>query len=293
MRKFAGMFAAVAALCTAPFVARATEDTEGTKDHPMVQRFPGSVIRESVVREFEEFAFPVADGDEGTKTKHVEGRFTWIWYELPQSASCTQVTRNYERAFQAQGLQTHKGQSGNHVGDYEWHAGKWVSGEGTPKGTKGTVYLLYSCTGSGGDSARLAVVESQEMEQKVALDSSALQAEIEKSGHVALHGINFETGKAAITADSATTLQQIADLLSRNGDWKLRIEGHTDDVGAPKDNLLLSRKRAEAVREWLVANAKVTPARLTTAGLGDTKPVASNTSDDGRAQNRRVELVKI
>ena len=137
------------------------------------------------------------------------------------------------------------------------------------------------------------VVEAQAMEQKVALDSSALQAEIEKTGHVALHGINFDFGKASITADSATTLQQIADLLSRNGGWKLRIEGHTDDVGKAKDNLALSRKRAEAVRDWLVANAKIAAARLATEGFGDTKPMAPNTSDEGRAQNRRVELVKI
>jgi len=291
--RLAGMVAIAAALCAVAMAARAAEDIDGAKDHPMVQRFPGSVITDDVVREFEEFPFPVADGEEGVKTKKVEGRFTWIRYELPQSASCTQVTRNYERAFQQQGLQTHKGENANYVGDYQWHGGKWVSGEGTPKGGKGTVYILYSCTGSGGDSAKLAVVESQEMEQKVALDSSAMQAEIEKTGHVALHGINFETGKASITPDSAATLQQIADLLSRNGGWKLRIEGHTDDVGKAGDNLVLSRKRAEAVRDWLVANAKIAAARLDTKGFGDTKPVAANDSDEGRAKNRRVELVKI
>jgi outer membrane protein OmpA-like peptidoglycan-associated protein len=174
-----------------------------------------------------------------------------------------------------------------------WHSGKWVSGEGKPNGAKNDVYAFYSCTGSGGDSARLVVVEAEAMEQKVALDASAMQAEIEKSGHVALHGINFETGKATITADSAATLQQIADLLSHNDGWKLRIEGHTDDVGKPKDNLALSRKRADAVRDWLVANAKVAGARLDTKGLGDTKPVTANDTDDGRAKNRRVELVKI
>ncbi|MFL5423037.1 MAG: OmpA family protein, partial [Myxococcales bacterium] len=187
----------------------------------------------------------------------------------------------------------HKGEHRNYGGDYEWHDGKWVSGEGTPKGAKGTVYVLYACKGKGGDSANLAVVEAQEMEQKVALDSSSMQAEIEKTGHVALHGINFETGKASITPDSATTLQQIADLLSRNDAWKLRIEGHTDDVGKVGENLVLSRKRAEAVRDWLVANAKIAAARLDTKGFGDSKPVAANDSDDGRAKNRRVELVKI
>jgi OOP family OmpA-OmpF porin len=292
--RLAGRVAVAAALCAVAMAARAGEtDIEGAKDHPMVQRFPGSVITEAVVRDFEEFPFPVADDEPDVKTKRVEGRFTWIRYKLPPSASCTQVTRNYERAFQDQGLRTHKGQKGNYRGDYQWHDGKWVSGEGVPKGAKGEVYLFYACEGSGGDTGSLVAVESQEMEQKVALDSSSMQAEIEKTGHVALHGINFETGKASITPDSATTLQQIADLLSRNGGWKLRIEGHTDDVGKAPDNLVLSRKRAEAVREWLVANAKIAAARLDTKGFGDSKPVAANDSDDGRAKNRRVELVKI
>jgi outer membrane protein OmpA-like peptidoglycan-associated protein len=277
-----------------PLEARAEDDLEGAKDHPMVERFPGTVITESVVRDFEEFELPLADEDvEDVKAKHVEGRLTYLRYSLPATASCTQVARNYERAFQKAGLQTHKGVNGKIHGAFAWYAGKWVSGEGRPNGAKGDVYLFYACEGSGGDTGKLVVVEAEAMEQKVGLDASAMQAEIEKSGHVALHGISFDTGKATITADSATTLQQIADLLSRNGGWKLRIEGHTDDVGKPKDNLTLSRRRADAVRDWLVANAKVAAVRLETNGLGDTKPVAGNESDDGRAKNRRVELVKI
>jgi len=89
MRKFGGMLAAVAALSAAPWVARADDDTEGAKDHPMVQRFAGSIIQESVVRDFEEFEFPVADKDNGLDVKHVEGRFTYLKYSLPKTASCT------------------------------------------------------------------------------------------------------------------------------------------------------------------------------------------------------------
>jgi OOP family OmpA-OmpF porin len=293
--KSAGCFAASMAVAlfarAAGAQAEGHQDIEGAKDHPMVQRFPGSVIHDYTNREFEEVGFPVADDGSDVKTKPVEGRYTYILYLLPQSASCTQVTRNYEKAFQQAGLQIHRGVNGPRK-IVNWNGGKWVSAEGTPSGGKGVVYLFYGCPYDGG-TADLVVVEAQAMEQKVALDASAMQAEIEKSGHVALHGINFDTGKATITADSAATLKEIADLLSRNGSWKLRIEGHTDDVGKPKDNLLLSRKRAEAVKDWLVANAKVAAARLETQGLGDTRPVAGNDTDDGRAKNRRVELVKI
>lgn len=292
----AGWFVAslVFALCATPAAVRADdvpEDIEGAKDHPMVERFPGSVIHDEVQREFEELAFPIGEEESEVKTKPVEGRYTYLMYLLPKSASCTQVIRNYERAFQKAGLKTHRGESGPHK-IVNWNEGKWVSAEGKPNGGKSDVYLFYGCQ-TDGETADLVVVEAQAMEQKVALDASTMQAEIEKSGHVALHGINFDTGKTTIAADSAATLQQIAELLSRNGVWRLRIEGHTDDVGKPKDNLLLSRKRAEAVRNWLVENAKVTPSRLETNGLGDTEPLATNDTDEGRAKNRRVELVKI
>jgi len=73
---------------------------------------------------------------------------------------------------------------------------------------------------------------------------------------------------------------------------KLEIQGHTDNVGAPAANLKLSPERAASVRAYLVASAGVAPARLTTAGLGDTKPIGDNKTEAGRAQNRRVELVK-
>jgi len=291
MSRLAGRFAI--AFFAAAFAARG--DDADAKDHPLVERFPGSTIRESAAREFEEFAFPIADEDDNLamKTKKVEGRFTYINYDLPESASCTQVIRNYEKAFQRAGLQTHRGENPRPYDTMGWQRGKWVSGEGKPNAAKGDVYLLYACEGSGGGTAKLFVVEAEAMEQKVALDASAMQAEIEKSGHVSLHGINFETGKATITTDSATTLQQIADLLSRNGAWKLRIEGHTDNVGKPRDNLALSARRAAAVKDWLVQNGKIDATRLETKGLGDTKPVAGNDTDDGRAKNRRVELVKI
>src|SRR3954466_934821 len=213
MSKLAGTFAVAAALCAASFAVHAEEDAEGAKDHPMVERFPGSVIEESVVREFEEFALPLADEDDNIaiKTRHVEGRFTYLRYSLPQTASCTQVIRNYEKAFQRAGLQTRRGQNPRLFGEGpQWQRGKWVSADGKPNGTKGDVYVLYACAGDGGDIGKLVVVEAGEMEQKVGLDVSAMQAEIEKSGHVALHGIQFETGKATITADSATTLRQIA-----------------------------------------------------------------------------------
>jgi outer membrane protein OmpA-like peptidoglycan-associated protein len=137
------------------------------------------------------------------------------------------------------------------------------------------------------------VVDVAAMGQKVEIDADYLAGEIDKTGRVAVYGINFATGKADITADSAKVLAEIGSLLARKPDWRLRVEGHTDNVGSAKSNQELSGKRAQAVKAWLGSKHGVPPERLETQGFGDTKPVADNKTDEGRAKNRRVELVKL
>ena len=106
-----------------------------------------------------------------------------------------------------------------------------------------------------------------------------------------MYGIHFDTGKATIQADSESILGEIVKLLQQNPDLKLRVEGHTDNQGSAPANLALSQKRAQVVVSWLLAH-DVDATRLTAKGLGQTKPVADNTTEDGRAKNHRVELVK-
>ena len=88
-------------------------------------------------------------------------------------------------------------------------------------------------------------------------------------------------------------LKEIAGVLKQHADLKILIEGHTDNVGTPAANLALSDARAAAVKAALVADFGADAARITTKGMGDTKPAAPNTSAVGRAQNRRVEVVKL
>ena len=88
-------------------------------------------------------------------------------------------------------------------------------------------------------------------------------------------------------------MSQIADALGRNPKWRLRIDGHTDNVGGAEYNLALSQHRAASVKTALVTDFHIDKRRLTTAGYGLTKPVASNDTDAGRQLNRRVELVRI
>ena len=115
---------------------------------------------------------------------------------------------------------------------------------------------------------------------------------ISASGRFVTHGILFDTDSDRLKPESAPVIQVIARGLETNPNLRLLIEGHTDSVGNAAHNLDLSKRRAEAVKSVLVAQFKVDAARLTTAGLGATKPMGSNDTPLGRSQNRRVELVK-
>ena len=115
---------------------------------------------------------------------------------------------------------------------------------------------------------------------------------ISSSGRFVTHGILFDTDSDRLKPESAPSIQAIARGLETNPNLRLLIEGHTDSVGNAAHNLELSKRRAEAVKAVLVSQFKVETARLTTAGLGATKPIDSNDTPQGRSQNRRVELVK-
>jgi OOP family OmpA-OmpF porin len=115
---------------------------------------------------------------------------------------------------------------------------------------------------------------------------------ITSTGRYVTYGILFDTDSDRLKAESAPVIKLIARGLEANPNLKLQIEGHTDSVGSADHNLDLSKRRAEAVKAVLVSQFKVDTARLTTAGLGATKPIDSNDTPQGRAQNRRVEFVK-
>ena len=109
---------------------------------------------------------------------------------------------------------------------------------------------------------------------------------------MALHGILFDTGQATIRTESKGDLQSVGELLKQQPALRLEIQGHTDNVGAADLNRRLSESRAAAVKQYLVANFAIAGDRLMTAGFGDSQPVGDNKTEQGRAQNRRVELVK-
>ena len=138
---------------------------------------------------------------------------------------------------------------------------------------------------------RLDVCEQKKREQRMVLVKSEEMAnEISLNGKVALYGILFDFDKATITADSEPTLAEIAKLLTEKPDLKVLVVGHTDASGSFDYNLKLSQRRAESVVENLVGRG-ISRERLFPTGVSFACPVATNATEDGRAKNRRVELV--
>lgn len=261
-------------------------DLEGSKDHPLFTRFPGSAIAEYEQKDFDEEELPVAlDAASGElKTKHVEGKITRLRYDNAPKASLVELIRNYQAAFGKAGFKVLFEKKLN--GDERVLVGELLEPRPIWVYVKAQTENDYTVTA-------LHIVEGTAMEQKIEVGAAGLLEELNKSGHVAVYGITFATGKATLAPGSMQMLGEVAELLAANPELKLRIEGHTDNLGKSKDNLALSKKRAASVRDWLMKAAGVKGGNLTTEGFGDSKPVEGNDSEVGRAKNRRVELVKL
>jgi OmpA-OmpF porin, OOP family len=265
-------------LCLAANPARAQQDAERSADHPMLSRMPGYYIEEYDAQDFTSFQLDL------DPAKKVEGRYWKISYQLKDDArkvGPVQIARNYTDLFVKRG--------GRKLLD-DVDAGGGTAIAQLPVGGK-NIWLQLSVSNAG-EVYDLTVVEEAGMEQKVEFTAAELAKALHDKGSVALHGILFDTGKATIRPESAAVLATIGDLLGAEPALILEVQGHTDSVGAAAANLTLSQERAAAVKTYLVQTRSVAPARLVTAGFGDTRPVADNTTDEGRSRNRRVELVK-
>jgi len=120
-----------------------------------------------------------------------------------------------------------------------------------------------------------------------------LKQQLDEAGKIVTHGILFDSGSDKIKGESYKTLADIGALLTENPTLRLSIEGHTDSDGADDANLKLSQNRSASVRTYLIDNYKIDGGRLETKGFGESKPIDINTSAEGKANNRRVELVKL
>lgn len=156
----------------------------------------------------------------------------------------------------------------------------------TPSGRKWLVVMV-----SDSDVHLLSIEEKQSGSSVNMVTSAVMQSELESKGHVALY-INFDTDKAAIRPDGKPAVDEIAALMKKQTALHLSVEGHTDNVGDKARNKTLSRERAQAVVQALVSDG-IDGTRLAAVGHGSEKPLTDNGSEEARAKNRRVELVKV
>ncbi len=302
------IFSACLSLALMATAARAQEpDIEGSKDHPLVKRYQGSAIKGYDAKEFDELEIPTGKATEGkfTKVQRVAGKTTTINYANPEKRSVVEVYRNYEQALKAAGfvsLFTCANEACGSGGPEEpLSSSTWYSSYGQRHLTaklarpEGDVYVSLHVQGQNDVQTwtYLRVIETKPMESGlVTVDAMALAGDITRTGHVAVYGIYFDTGKADIKPESEPTLKEIAKLLQQNPTLKLHVVGHTDNVGNLAANMDLSRRRANAVLQALTTQYGVVTGRLRADGVGPLAPVASNKTEEGRAKNRRVELVE-
>ncbi len=296
-------------------------DKAGASDHPMIRRYEGSQIVDYQQTAFDEYALPLGRAigkDSLEKSETVRGKITRIQYETNKERSPLEVYTNYEQALQKAGFTTlwqcaeqscgadkDKNRKFNlTVGEYRWH-GEHTDGQRYLSAklarSDGDIYVsLYVTRAYGIGGARkdkiytqLIVIESQPMETgKVVVDANAMLRGITEQGRIALYGIYFDTDKATLKAESNVTLAHIAQLLREQTALKLIIVGHTDSAGDFQHNLTLSKQRAQAVMAALIKDYNIAATRLRAEGVAYLAPTASNRHDQGRALNRRVELIE-
>ena len=153
----------------------------------------------------------------------------------------------------------------------------------------GDIYIQFSGNSAGG---KLQILQQEAFKQTITfLTSDDIRKQLDENGKAVLH-INFDTDKSSLKPDGAEAVKEIAKMLQSDNSLNIAINGYTDDSGSADHNQRLSEARATTVRDELI-KAGIDGSRLTSKGFGQESPIADNSTEEGKAQNRRVELVKL
>jgi OmpA-OmpF porin, OOP family len=281
MRKSLLLLLTLSGLFGVGFAQRGMQDKAGAKDPALFTRLPNYYLFGSTPiteREFDAHMFYTESGKVGDR-KSIEGHLTTYHYVFDRAAgpaaSAMQIMRNYQNAAAT-------------LGGKILHEGRSRTTIVISKGGKET-WVEVGVPGSG-EEYTVIIVERQAMQQEVKANAAVFQAGLAQNGHVEVPGIYFDTAKSDLKPESDAALKEVARLLQENPNLKVSVVGHTDNTGQDDANMVLSQARAASVVKALVGMG-IAPARLVPHGAGPFAPVAPNTTEDGRAKNRRVELV--
>jgi outer membrane protein OmpA-like peptidoglycan-associated protein len=243
------------------------------KDYRLLGHMPGYTVAGVTAKNFDEHSFPTANGDVA-----IRGKFYEVDYSEPAKAPARKITtqeiiENYRQALKDLGVEF--------LRDEGLHAEN-IAARLDDHGQ--LVYLLVS-------DGHIIAVEEKPFQMTVQPPTAdAMKDKLDKEGHIALY-VNFDFAKATLKPDAAPVIAQIVTLLKNNPGLKVSIEGHTDSIGTHDYNMKLSQDRAASVVAAVAAGG-IDASRPSSNGFGPDKPIASNDTDEGRAKNRRVELVK-
>ena len=257
-------------------IMQGQQDVNGSKDHPILTRMPEFWISDYKATEFDSYKFL----GEAAKPNIVEGNKYNIIYKLKNGSpepGELKIRRNVQEALKKIG--------GKVVFDDNFNKASTIV---VQKDGKETWIEVRSYN----NMYKLNIVERGIMKQDIIADASAMGNDIRNTGHIALYGIYFDTGKSELKPESDTAIIQISLLLKKEQSLKLYVVGHTDNVGMIDANMKLSKERADAVVNSLTSRYGIAADRLKAYGVASLAPVASNDTEEGKAKNRRVELVK-
>lgn len=274
MKKFSAFLVLTVLILASSSFSQET-DKDGTQDHPLLSRIPNYYISDQIVKDFDVFTSPYIDKDNVWEGKFTQTNYSHI--EGTKDLSFIQIVRNYENSVKKLGGKTL-------LSDGRVYHGKIEK-------NKGVTYISAEAFNEGRDYT-LIIVENKPMEDEVTIDAAALNQGISETGKIAVYGIYFDSGKSVIKPESKPTLDEIVKMLEQNPKLKIFVVGHTDSDGSLESNMKLSSDRAAAVVKALTENG-ISASRLKSSGVGPYCPVESNHSEEGKAKNRRVELVEM
>jgi outer membrane protein OmpA-like peptidoglycan-associated protein len=273
--------------CFYVFIAALSNPCYGKEaiKHPVVTPLPNSVLKMALSQkaDFSSYVFRVEKNNKVAMVKK-SGRFWKLHYVIENAQgrpdknfSPTEIVANYKAAALEKGARI----------VYERSRGKLTF---RLPNKSGVITWVYVAAGTG--QYDLHIIEEAGFEKQLAFGAEALKKALYESGKISVYGINFDIDKANLQPGAEKIIVEIVKLMKSNPKLNIEIQGHTDNTGTTAHNLSLSQKRAKTVQKFLMLYG-IDSSRIVPKGFGSSKPIATNDTQDGRAKNRRVALVKM